>query len=315
MSFKKAPGFVLGLFVISGALLSSCSETKERPTSDFQKEIIPWAGQNRVAFIHAPPAKPKHPGYTVILAFHGGTGTALSFDRITNLSALADKESFMVVFPEGIDRKWDDGRPERHTGYDDVGFVSQLIDRLVKKYNANPGRIFATGISNGGLFTFRLACELSDKIEGIAPVASNMVKELSMKCTPKKSISILNIVGDKDPLVPFIGGQITGPLAIRKLGEVLSSDATIAYWKDKGQCRSFPAAADLPPITDDDTTIRKEIHGECAWGSSIVRYIVKNGGHTWPGGVQYAKESLIGKTTQNLDANKEIWTFFSQIAQ
>ena len=199
------------------------------------------AHQNRERQYHVyiPAGKPAA-GFPVVFAFHGGGGDGRSMDGIIHLNPVAEKEGFLVVYPEGVDQNWNDGRPERNADIDDVGFFDAVLADLSKHYPIDRSRVYATGMSNGGLMSFRLACERPNAIAAIAPVVANMGANYAPRCSPSLGISIMNIVSDKDPLMPFPGGQITGPLGFRKLGAVLSSDETVKFWLKRLDCTGKP---------------------------------------------------------------------------
>jgi len=125
----------------------------------------------------------------------GGDGTAAGFQDYATFDVVADTEGFLVVNPESLHDNWNDGRLD--TGIDgleevdDVAFVAGLIDRLTREHAIAPERVFATGISNGGMLSHRLACELSDRIPAIATVAAPMAEDLSPVCQLSNPVSVL----------------------------------------------------------------------------------------------------------------------------
>src|SRR5262249_51070220 len=135
----------------------------------------------RTYVLHLPrdrePSKPA----PLVIAMHGGSGTGEGFPRLTHhgFDDLADRDGWIVVYPDGIGKNWNDGRKvERSEAYkkniDDVGFISALIDELTSNHAVDRKRVYATGISNGGFMSQRLARDLSSKIAAIAPVAANL---------------------------------------------------------------------------------------------------------------------------------------------
>jgi len=125
----------------------------------------------------------------LVIVLHGGGGTGEDQVKLTEggLNTLADKEGFIVVYPDGFDKHWNDGRSGEETGYrtqeeniDDVGFISSLISYFIKELNIDPKRVYVTGMSNGAMMSYRLACELTEKIAAVAPVAGNMPQNLSL---------------------------------------------------------------------------------------------------------------------------------------
>lgn len=252
----------------------------------------------------------------LLIVLHGGGGTGEKMEKLTRggFNTLADREDFIVVYPDGVEKHWNDGREvqswrSHRENIDDVGFISALIDHLSEELNIDKKRVYAVGISNGGMMSQRLACDLTEKITAIGVVASSMSENLSMVCKPTTPISVLIISGTEDPLVPFEGGDIGfGRL---KLGRVLSVDETVRFWVDHNKCSSPPEIMWEPDRDPQDgTRVRKEVYGQCSDGTDVILYVIEGGGHTWPSGYQYLPESIIGKTSKDIDANETIWNFF-----
>jgi polyhydroxybutyrate depolymerase len=279
-------------------------------------------GSKRTWLIHFPETMDKTKPLPLLIALHGGGGTGHDMIRLTlgGFNTLADKNGFLVVYPDGIDKHWNDGRISDKPGHqadkrnnDDVGFISSLIDHLVKDLNADPKRVYVTGMSNGAIMSYRLACELSRKIAAIAPVAGNIPENLLHSCSPSMPVSVLAINSVNDPLVPFGGGYVTGPYGLRKLGKVLSASESVKFWADHDSCSKIPVT-DYEPDGDphDGTRIKREVYGNGENKTEVVLYSIEGGGHTWPGGYQYFNERIIGKTCRDMNANEVIWSFFDR---
>jgi polyhydroxybutyrate depolymerase len=269
-----------------------------------------YAGQERTYLLHLPPAYDGEDALPLLFAFHGGGGDGEGMEKLTHFSDIADEHGFIVVYPDGIDNNWNDGRPEVNPGVDDVGFISALIDELGDVYGIDTSRVYSTGISNGGMFSFRLACELSDKIAAVAPVAALMGVNLSQNCSPSRSVPVMLIMGTDDPLVPWEGGEIGGDLARR--GFAISAASTVSFWVEVDGCSYSPALEYLPDTDPGDgTRVRKETYSGGHNGTEVVLLAVEGGGHTWPGGVQYMREKVIGVTSRDIDAGEIIWDFFT----
>ncbi|MCD4686001.1 MAG: dienelactone hydrolase family protein [Anaerolineae bacterium] len=262
----------------------------------------------------SPDLDPAQP-VPLVLVLHGGGGTADDMEKLTRsgFHALADRDGFIVAYPQGIDEHWNDGRPleDRATqdDIDDVGFIAALIEHLAAEYPLDRTRVYATGISNGGFMSFRLACDLADQIAAVAPVTANLSTDLAARCAPSRPIPVLIVNGTEDPLVRWEGGAIK---VLRKTrGDVLSVDETVRAWIALNDCNYTPEITHLPDIDpDDDTRVRRERYVPCAEGTVVELIVVEGGGHTWPGGYQYFPWWLIGHTSRDIDANEVIWAFF-----
>jgi polyhydroxybutyrate depolymerase len=292
----------------------------EATTGDYTKSII-HDGLKRTYRIHIPSSFDKTKPIPLVIVLHGGGGSAEAMLALTlgGFNTLSEREGFIVVYPNGIEKHWNDGRGSsglsRYRAFreniDDVGFISALIDLLIKEMNIDKKRIYITGISNGGIMSFRLACELSEKITAIASVTASMPEKLASHCSPLRPISVLIINGMDDPLVPWEGGEIRfGRL---RLGKVLSVSETVKYWVKHNKCSTSPQIFRQPDKDPfDGIRVRKEVYGQGREGTEVVLYTIEGGGHTWPGGYQYLREGFIGKTSRDIDATEVIWNFFKR---
>jgi len=160
------------------ALIIACTLCLYRPAwAQDSSESLDINGVQRSYVLHVPPDAGPSPA--LVPVFHGAGGSGQQMSRVVNgeqvsgdmpLDVLAASNHMIVAYPDGIDKHWNDGRSTTQKFGDDVTFISQLIDHLTAQFGVNPKRIYATGLSNGGIFTYRLACDLSNKIAAIAPV-------------------------------------------------------------------------------------------------------------------------------------------------
>lgn len=283
-----------------------------------ERHTLTHAGLERVYYLYVPPdLDPDRPA-PLLLALHGGGGTAEGMEKLTEsgFHALADRDGFVVAYPQGIDRHWNDGRPTEDRAHqenlDDVGFIAALIDHLAATYPIDPARVYATGISNGGMMSFRLACELSDRVTAVAPVTANLSEALAETCDPARPVPLLILNGTEDPLVRWEGGDIK--ILRTSRGRVLSVAETVAFWREHNECPAEPEVTHLPDTDPDDgTRVRRERYAPCAAGSVVELVTVEGGGHTWPGGYAYLPGWLIGRTSRDIDANAVIWDFFAPL--
>ena len=176
-----------------------------------------------------------------------------------------------------------------------------LIARLNTDFHIDTARIYATGISNGGFFSQRIACDLSAQVAAVAGVASTLQESLAAACKPQRSVPVLVMMGSKDPLVPWDGGALSG-----NRGAVLSAPEAVRKWAVWDGCEMTPAPKEPFPRTHVD------LYNQCAEGAEVILYRVEGGGHTWPGGRQYFPEFFIGKTSRDFDAGEVIWQFFEK---
>ncbi len=261
--------------------------------------------------LHTPGAYPRGGPAGLAFVLHGGGGTGRSMERMTGFNDLADREGFVAVYPDAVERNWNDGRDDpnirsQREHVDDVGFISALITLLTREFGIDPRRVYATGISNGAFMSQRLAVELSDRIVAVAPVVGGMAPRLRER-TPNTPVSVLVMNGTDDPLVPYRGGAVA-----RNRGETLGVAEIVRFWVTRNRCVDRPEVAFLPDRDPaDGTRVRRSVYAACAGKTEVVLYAVEGGGHTWPSGPQYLPVAIIGRTSRDIDATRVIWEFFA----
>jgi polyhydroxybutyrate depolymerase len=232
---------------------------------------------------------------------HGHEGTPEAQANVTAIGNGVVAHGFWAILPEGLDNAWNDN-PGFPTGIDDVGFNAKVIDVVTGYLGLDADRIYVTGLSDGAFMAERLSCELSDRIAATALVAGSISNGLARGCSPATPRPILFMDGTADPLVPYDGGRLG----------VMSVPDTFSFWLSLHNCTpSSSTTTALPDSANDGTSITLTRNTGCGSAGEVLLYTVLNGGHTWPQGMQYLPESMIGKTSQDLNANETIWTFFS----
>jgi polyhydroxybutyrate depolymerase len=225
------------------------------PGGDAPGELV-IGGLPRTYQVHVP-AGLDHPAGLVI-NLHGAGQTGGEQAALTNYNAVADQHGFVVAYPDGIDFSWADGRgasiPDRQ-GVDDVGFLAALADRLSRDYGIAPGRVFATGMSAGAFMATRLACERADIVSAIAPIAGTL--GIAFPCAPSRPVSVLQMNGTDDPVVPFNGGTMLGRGGY---SDIVAAPAMAQRWRELDRCTA----------------------AGCADGTEVVFVQIDGGGHTWP---------------------------------
>ena len=314
---KSNMKLVFNLLTISIFLFSCKKEggttlSVDKPSE--QKTInITFDGVARNFIVYLPSGYNNSGKMPLIFAIHGGSGTPEGMINIANFKTIADRDKVVLVYPEGVQKNWNDGRPTapNQLGINDVGFFNQMCDYMINNYSVDAKKIYATGISNGGFMSTRLGCELSNRIAAIAVNAATIeATTIAPNCKPNRPVPALYIHGTTDPLVPFLGGQITAGGTAG--GTILSHFQAIDKWVTINGCNPTPTVTDLPDIANDGTTIKQRVYSGGANGSEVVSYVITNGGHTWPQGYQYLSEFVIGKTSQDMNACEVIWTFFKR---
>lgn len=271
-----------------------------------KKQSILINGRIRTYFVHIAPTYDGRRTLPLVIVLHGGGGNAEQVAKTTKFNSKADREGFIVVYPNGTGKlknrmlTWNAGNC---CGYalehniDDVGFIKGLIERLQKRYRVDSNRIYVTGISNGAMMTYRLACELSDKIAAIAPVAGAMNLE---DPNPAYPVSVVIFHGTADEGVLYEGGEPKKNWEGRKRVDNPVSYA-VNFWLRHNNCSVVPQRETKGNI----------IHETYAGGindAAVEVYTIKGGTHSWPGGLK-AWEGA-DEPTREISATDTMWDFF-----
>ncbi|RDH79807.1 esterase [Mycolicibacterium moriokaense] len=235
---------------------------------------LSFGGRDRIYQLHLP-ANTQHPAGLVI-NLHGAGATGGAQAKATNYNSAADRYGFAVVYPDGVDYSWADGRgasvPDRE-GVDDVGFLATLADRITRDYGIDPGRVYATGMSAGAFMAMRLACERADVVAAVAPVAGTLGAGIG--CAPSRRVSILEVHGTADPVVPYDGGGMVGRGGASNIEPVI---VLANGWRNTDGCPGAPVE-DVP-----GAGVHRFTSAGCADGTEVVFVRIDGGGHVWPAG-------------------------------
>jgi polyhydroxybutyrate depolymerase len=270
------------------------------------------SGRERRYLVHHPPQYDAARVWPVVLSFHGSNSNGQIQMEFTAMNDTADREGFVVVYPFGTGERerllfWNAGNCcgyAQEQQIDDVRFVAQLLGDLARHVNVDPGRVYAAGMSNGGMMAYRLASELADRFAAVAVVAGAMGTET---CSPSRPVSVIHFHGTDDEFVPIEGG--TGRRSPTGTHH-FSVEHSIRAWVAANACPAGPAVAELPNTEADGTTTVRYAYGPGREQSEVVLYIIRGAGHTWPG--RPPRPHYLGKTTYNINANDIIWEFFQR---
>lgn len=282
-------------------------------------------GGLRSAIVHVPASYDGTKPAMLVLNFHGLLEPNSLQEQVSHMSQTSDERGFIVAYPAGlavgVGLSWNAGGCCGNPS-DDVGFIRDLVKALESTYCIDPKRVFATGLSNGAMMSYRLACEASDVFAAVAPVAGAVVVK---PCAPARPVPILAFHGTGDTIVPFNGGT-DGLYHVLNFPPVSYS---IDLWRSLDSCPSSPVPIDgsAAPMPRDSTpdggpsaalfegsTLASEkgdsachVWSGCRDGSEVELCTIVNGGHAWPGGAP-----LVGKTSTDIDASSTIIDFFDK---
>lgn len=260
---------------------------------DFQ-HTLESGGKTREYRVHVPPGYNPAALTPAVLVFHGYLETAEQIEKISEMSPVADSHSFLAVYPQGLSTSWNAGvccGTSSSSGVEDVQFVKDMLDALAKEYCVDPKRVFAAGFSNGGMLSHRLACELSDRIAAIGPVAGTMAIDT---CAPSRPVPVMHVHGTSDFVVPYNGNGIGGAEAV---------DATIAGWVERNGCTDPQATG----VFEKGKALCVE-YSQCKAGAAVRLCTIDGGGHQWPGGTSAG--GFGGTLNMDLDSSEAMAAFF-----
>jgi polyhydroxybutyrate depolymerase len=273
---------------------------------DYMRNLM-MGEEKRSYLIHIPKNHDAKKPVPVVLALHGAAMNGPLMAGFCGLSETADKAAFVVVYPNGNGvfplLFWNAGglrRPMAQGMPDDVDFIRKLIDDLGSVVKVDSKRVYACGMSNGGMMCYRLAAELSDRIAAIAPVAGTIAIEES---NPKRPVSVIHFHGTKDKIVPF--GKAGGKTRFF----VKDVEASVQTWVKLNGCDEKPKT-DILTKESDEMKVTRQTYGGGKDGTEVVLIAIEGGGHTWPGMIPMV--SFIGKSTLSISANDLIWEFFQK---
>jgi len=302
--------------VVASILIHSAFANSQTGKSLVKKEFMS-GGLLRSYYLHLPPDFNQKMTLPVVFILHGGgkaDGDELA--KYTGFDEIADREGFIAVYPNGVDAQWNDGRGQTYrekdnTDVDDVGFFSALIDTIIRNHEGDPSRVYVTGLSNGGMMTLRLGCEISSKLAAIAPIIANIPKNIYGKCEPDATLPVLLMNGTKDPLVPWDGGYVR--FFRRTMGEVVSTEETVRFWVRQNHCDTIPKVMELPDKDPSDgSTVKTSTYPNGENGSEVILYAIEGGGHSLPGSDIPEKPFITGKKNNDIDGAEVIWKFFKR---
>lgn len=276
----------------------------------------------RSYLVYLPPQAAGGKPLPVVLNFHGGGAHAAEQKKYTLMDRAAARDGYIAVYPNGSSGlggrllTWNAGAccgPAAALRIDDVGFVVALLEDLARRTPVDASRVYATGLSNGSMMAYRLAAEAPERVAAVAGVAGAMTLE---RFAPRLPVPVMHIHSIDDRRALYDGGL--GPAFPYTNTRVLheSVDGMLKKWIAHDGCPPTPQVA--TPVTgqqeaaDASHTATRHTYGPCRGGAEVVLWKLTGAGHVWPGGLQAYLPLLLGNATTVIDANSEMWRFFSR---
>ena len=264
-------------------------------------------GLERSYRLYVPDGLSRFPGpRPLVLVLHGGGGSSreVRYSTRGRFDSLAEENGFLVLYPDAVNRMWDTGSGDMSRGLrsrrDDHGYLAALIAAVAREHPVDPTRVFATGVSRGGMMAFALACDTPGLLRAIAPVAMPLPSAEAADCARGGSLGLLLIHGTAAPFVPYTGGPIN--LGRRDRDRVLSAAKTMEFFARRNGCDGV--------VSERIGRVEHRSLTGCAVPTGF--YSVEGGGHGWPGGLKVRTGGRAGPVNTDISAPDEIWSFFSR---
>jgi polyhydroxybutyrate depolymerase len=299
------------MYILALVLLAMLPAAEEKLGPGDHERLLVIGDMHRSYIVHVPPQyDPKH-AIPVVLALHGAGTNGRHMAKFTDLDKKADESGFAVAYPNGtgaggVMLVWNSGgarRTGQESQVDDVAYLGKVLDDLEGCLNVDRKRVYATGMSNGGMMSYRVASEMSDRIAAIAPVSGTIAID---NYHPRRPVPVIHFHGTDDKLVPFTGPQNDAEKAFF----FKSVPDTIRILVGCNSCASEPQTTELPDKAHDDTRVTRKVYAANKGGAEVVLYVIDGGGHTWPG--RQPPNRFIGRATEQISANDLIWQFFKK---
>ncbi len=274
-------------------MAATCTGKEALPQTN--RFMLTVGGLPRTFDVHLPANYDPSKATPVVLNFHGLGSNAGQQQAYSKMIAKSDAEGFIAVHPEGTGARqsWNAGyccEAAVQNNTDDVAFVRAMLDELESRLCVDKDRVFAAGMSNGGFMSHRLACDLSDRIAAVAPVAGYNVTQA---CAPGRAVPVLHFHGTSDQTVPYEAGANGFP-GVRP---------SLEAWAQRNGCGATPSESFRMADAHCDSW------PSCSGGSEVILCTIDGGGHTWPGAIAIPQ---LGFTSAAISATDTMWDFFER---
>ena len=305
---------------IEQSMYAAAPETQARLAPGDHELALDHRDRERTYLVHAPPMIESGEPLPVVINFHGGGGNAAGHKANSRMDEAADRDGYIAVYPNGTGvfrsrlLTWNAGTCcgyARDRGVDDVGFVIAMLDDLGRRTPIDRARVYATGLSNGGMMAYQLAVQASDQVAAIAPVGGAMVVT---QFEPTRAVPVLHIHSVDDPRALYEGGLGPPFPLTNNRTEHPSVEAMLELWVEANDCDATPWVGETRYWTAPDGATHSatpDVFSGCSGGAEVALWRLTGAGHVWPGGTQGYLPRLLGPSTEVIDANTVMWEFFS----
>lgn len=299
---------VIGVILVLSSMIFTLGCNREfKGDGKTKKQSFTYQGEKRKFRIYFPENYDENGLHPVVIALHGRFGDGKQMEKSSLFNPIADENNVIMVYPDGYEKSWNDGRgegPAADDNIDDVGFIDALINLIIGDYAVDDSRIYVCGMSNGGFMSMRLAHELNNRIAAFGTVTGSLSSNYNEPLN--QSVPVMLIAGTEDPLVPYSGGEVAESGTYS-----LGFEDLLDYYAANNNC-SILNIQQLPQVNDDGVTAEKWVYSDCSNNEKCILFKNIGAGHTWPSGDSALGENVVGKESSEIDASRELMSFFLQ---
>ena len=287
--------------------LSSLSYGQSVKTQGLYTDSMTYEGLNRKYMYYIPSGIDHLVNIPVVFFLHGmGASAQIGVNVLgPQYHARAERDKAIVVYPNAVSKHWNDklgGSYPLTDSVNDVGFLNALIDLFIREFKANPNRIYFSGSSNGGMMTYRLSCDIPEKIRAIAPFVSTISPNVAREFSQAKSIPIIITSGTADSVIKWNGGTIK----VTRTPVILSGDENVAYWVARNGVKKKAEITYLPDLeTGDNSTVEiQHYKGK----NDVILYKIIGGAHTHPT-LRAPGKAFVKGLNMDYNSFERVWDF------
>jgi polyhydroxybutyrate depolymerase len=301
------------LLVLGALPVAHAAPVQAQNEPRLERGALVFQGKARSYYLYTPASYRADQPTPLLLVLHGYLGNDRLMMNMTGFNELAEKEGFLVVYPNALHARWRAYSAPSDRTDEDVAFIRALLQKVEENRNVDARRIYVTGFSSGGFFSQRLACEMSDKIAAIAPVAATIGVPLKESCNPGRPVPVLMINGVKDPIITWKGKIRKVRYAFRD-SVITSVPEAVDFWRKHNRCAEIPESKLVVHAAKGIRGAEIKVFPGCSDSAEVQQVILERGGHTWPGSDHkvWPGGVLVGPTTHDINATEVIWEFFKQ---
>ena len=302
-------------------MIFSCT-SKQITYIPIDKHITEFIVSNndKRTFTYFAPESSLNEKSALLFVLHGGGGSDKGMMYLTRLSDYSEKYGLIVVYAQGYENRWNDGRGLAHSitdqrNTDDVEFLKDLRAHFISKFTIDETKIGVVGLSNGGFMSTKLACKTDGEFTHFISIAAGMSEPTFDRCIPSKPQKLLFISGKKDEVIPFSGGYAFTYANKEKieLGKIIPFHESLKYWSFQNNCSIYKKELFIDEFSTSTDKNYSYKYLDCSSKTSVEGIAIENGDHSWPHGFFYKNKNKFGDLNQTMDASYKIVKFLYNV--